>query len=219
VLFDLDDTLLDHRGAARTALLAWSRREGLTDAADVLESRWLVLETEFYRRYQRGELTKEEQRRARVREFFGQPSIADPVADALFAGYWSAYVEAWTPFYDAIPALGRALEAGIAIAILTNGDAVDQRRKVEQTGIGLLGLPVFASSELPAAKPDPRAFVTACASLEVAPERCLMVGDSLESDISGALSAGMPAVLLDRYDRHPAAPVTRIRSLDELRML
>lgn len=217
VLFDLDDTLLDHRGAVDEALARWRRLEGLDIAYQLLRERWLELETTYYRRFQAGELTKAEQRRARIRALLPQRELNDVEADLAFGRYWAAYVDAWRAFPDALSALDRARQAGLATGILTNGDGDDQRRKVVAAGIAATGVPVFASSELPAAKPDPRAFTTACSRLGVRPEHCLVVGDSLENDVSGARAASMPVVLLDRYARHLAVDVPRISSLDELR--
>lgn len=216
VLFDLDDTLLDHRGAVNKALGRWRRIEGLELPDQLLRERWLELETTYYRRFQAGELTKAEQRRARIRALLAQRRLNDAEADLAFDRYWAAYVDAWRAFPDALPALDRARRAGLVTGILTNGDGDDQRRKVEAAGIAATGVPVFASSELPAAKPDPRAFVTACSLLAVEPEHCLVVGDSLENDVAGARAAAMPVVLLDRHARHLGADVPRVSSLDEL---
>lgn len=218
VVFDLDDTLLDHRGAARNALRAWAVHAGLSLAADELAMRWQLLERKYYDMYQRGELSKVDQRRARVREMLGPVALTDQEADAMFAAYWDLYRASWRAFPDAADALRRALDAGLRVALLTNGDARDQQRKVDATVVSTFAVPMFASSELPAAKPDPRAFEFVCGALSVAPQCCLMVGDSLVNDIEGARSAGLPAVLLDRYGPDRPAPAGHglIRSLDEL---
>lgn len=218
VLFDLDDTLLDHRGAAKDALRAWAVHAGLAIAADELATTWQVLERRYYDMYQRGELTKIEQRRARVREVLRPTRLTDDEADAMFAAYWNLYRASWRPFPDAQDAVGRAQGAGLRVGLLTNGDARDQQRKVDATMPALFALPMFASSELPGAKPDRRAFEFACAALAVAPGRCLMVGDSLVNDIEGARNAGLPAILLDRYGPPRPAPegYGLVRSLDEI---
>jgi putative hydrolase of the HAD superfamily len=75
---------------------------------------------------------------------------------------------------------------------------------------------MVASSSLPAGKPDPRAFQHMLGLLGLAADEALMVGDSLDKDVDGALAAGLPAVLLDRSGAHPGADVRRIRTLDEL---
>lgn len=216
VLFDLDDTLLDHRGAARDALTAWTGSMGVTGALADLETEWLRIETIHYRRYQARELTNLEHRRARVREFLPHLDLADDAAaDAAFLGYWDAYRAAWRTFDDAVDAIERARHSGLAVGILTNGDAVAQGLKIETTALAGLDLKIFASSELPAAKPHPSAFLSATAALGVAPECCLMVGDSLENDIFGARGAGLPAVFLDRTGAI-AAEGPRVRSLRDI---
>jgi putative hydrolase of the HAD superfamily len=219
ILFDLDDTLVDHRGAVRDALARWATGWGVTDSPVVFEERWQELETTYYRRYQAGELSRWEQRRARIRAFLPRVVLDDGAAEAAFMDYWSAYEECWRAFDDARETLEWARAAGFAIGILTNGWLPDQRRKLERTGLLELGIPLIASSELAAAKPDPRAFNAACDLLGVDPGRCLMVGDSMENDVLGGRAAGLTAILLDRHDVHRRTTVPRIRSLRALRDL
>jgi putative hydrolase of the HAD superfamily len=52
--------------------------------------------------------------------------------------------------------------------------------------------------------------------LRVAPRDAVMVGDSVEDDVRGAVSCGCGAILLDRAGRAAGAPVPRIESLAEL---
>jgi putative hydrolase of the HAD superfamily len=64
-------------------------------------------------------------------------------------------------------------------------------------------------------KPHPTIFRHALEQLGVAAEDAVMVGDSLEDDIQGALAVGMRAFLIDREGRFPDAD----RKLDDLRAL
>lgn len=64
-------------------------------------------------------------------------------------------------------------------------------------------------------KPEPVFFQELCQKLQVAPDRCILLGDNLDSDIAGAKKVGMASALLltgitDRptaaaapHDRHP----------------
>jgi len=54
------------------------------------------------------------------------------------------------------------------------------------------------SFESGARKPDSAIFLDACARFNVKPSECLMIGDSPSSDVAGALSIGMPAVMISR---------------------
>ena len=234
VLFDLDDTLVDQESAATAAVVAWAASLGITGphvAAD-----WARISGRHYARHQRREITFAAQRRERVREFLSSaPAVVgsaptdsgsgpgvvglpltDDAADDLFAGYLERYEAGWAAFDDAVPALRRARAAGLTVAVLTNGDEAQQRRKLDRTGLATEVDVLLASSALPAAKPDPRAFRAATGRLGVEPAGALMVGDSLGTDVRGALAAGLSAVLLDRRGAHPGAGVPTVRTLHDL---
>lgn len=212
VLFDLDETLVDQVTAARAAVVGWAATHGIDDPG--VHERWAAISGPHYARWQRREITFQGQRRERVREFLGR-ELSDTEADALFAGYLKWYEAGWTAFDDALPTLHRFRDAGVTVAVLTNGDEDQQRDKLERTGLAGAVDVLIASSVLPAGKPDPRAFQHALALLGVTPDQALMIGDSLEKDVHGALAAGLPAILLDRVGVHPDAGVPTIRTLSE----
>lgn len=224
LLLDLDDTLVDHRGASERGLRAWLSGLGLAQTPDELEhhvERWFVLEARHYERAQRGEVSYVEHRRARIRDFLPGWDLADDtLADDVYAGFLGCYRAAWRAFDDAAAAIGRARAAGLPVGILTNGQLPIQTEKLRRTGLLRADVPVFASSVLPAAKPDRRSYLTACASLGAEPAATLMVGDSLCHDVVGAQQAGLQARLLDRYGRHDArrtgVRVRTVRSLAEV---
>jgi putative hydrolase of the HAD superfamily len=59
-------------------------------------------------------------------------------------------------------------------------------------------------------KPHASIFVAALQLVDVRPEDAVMVGDSLQQDVLGALRVGMRAILLQR----DSAPVPRLEELD-----
>ncbi|GIE36438.1 haloacid dehalogenase [Actinoplanes italicus] len=213
VLFDLDDTLVDQVTASGAAVVAWAAELGVT-GPDVA-TRWAAASERHYARYQTREITFGGQRRERVRDFLGA-TLTDGEADELFAGYLRRYEDGWTVFDDAVPALRRARAAGLTVAVLTNGDETQQRRKLDRLGLAPEIDVLIASSALPAGKPDPRAFAAAVGLLGLEAERALMVGDSPDKDVRGAVAAGLPAVLLDRAGVHPDPGVPVVRDLHGL---
>ena len=79
------------------------------------------------------------------------------------------------------------------------------------------------SQRLGVSKPDPRIFQYALREMELKPEQCLMVGDSLSADMGGARAIGMPHAWLygDRFKQgKPSEACCKgdrvLRSLDEL---
>ncbi|MFE7227393.1 HAD family hydrolase [Nocardioides sp. NPDC057577] len=212
IVFDLDDTLVDQAGAARAAVVGWAAEHGIS--GDV-EARWDVVSEQHYQRYQRREISFQEQRRARTREFLGA-DVSDAEADALFASYLTRYEAQWVAFHDAAPTLSRVREAGLRTVVLTNGDDAHQRLKLDLTGLAAEVDLLVSTSTLPASKPDRRAYLLTCERAGIAPVEALMVGNSLAHDALGPIEAGLDAVLLDRHDAHPDAPVPRIGSLHDL---
>lgn len=221
VLFDVDDTLVDHSGAQQTAIVVYLASLGLDhDAAEV--SRWRDAEERHFSRHLTGELTFQGQRRARVREMLaaqGGGGLDDATADGWFAGYTTHFEAAWTTYDDVGVALAMVASREFALGIVTNVDADHQRRKLEIVGLGGCFSVVVGLDTLGFGKPDPRVFRHACALLGTQPCDTFFVGDRLDHDAVGARDAGLRAVWLDRSgiarDDVPDG-VTRVASLTEL---
>ncbi len=84
--------------------------------------------------------------------------------------------------------------SGYLLGIITNGDAVGQRKKIQTAGIESYFDTIVISGEIGIKKPDVRIFQIAAKQLNVKEEECLMVGDLFYRDVMGALNAGMDAV-------------------------
>lgn len=217
VLFDLDGTLLDHEGAAAEAIV---RSFPDVDPA-WLVPRWVELTEEAVDRYLAGELSLEAQRRTRIVSLARELGLGDwdeARADAWLAGFLPRYRAAWRPFPDAAGALDALAARGLRLGVITNGDAEQQRAKVERIGFADLLPVVVTSSEVGSAKPDAAIFRTACAALGVEPGAAAYVGDRLMIDARGAAAAGLTGVWLDRSGDPPPGEldVPRITTLDAL---
>jgi len=223
VIFDVDGTLLDDDNAVAIALKVFRShyREWLPIPLEELTIRWKALLGIHFGRYLAGEISMQEQRRARLRDLFAPsiPVLADEAADAMFTVYEQAYRRAWTPFPDAVPAL-EALRS-FRLAVLTNGDLAFQVQKLQSAGLLEYFPEVFASSEAGFAKPHPEAFELACRRLGVEPGQCVHVGDNLETDAKGSARAGLMSVWLDRTvsGGAPPAGIQVIHDLSELPLL
>ena len=219
VAFDLDGTLLDHERAARDAVRDWVAARGWSAPGDAA-AQWLRLEREHFAAFTGGAITFEEQRRRRLRGFLPLVTgagVAEEDLDDLFAEYSTFYESRWVAFDDARAVLDDLAANGYVLGVLTNGQRAQQVAKLARVGLLDRFAVVVASSELPAGKPDPRAFTALCQRLGTAPGSVVFVGDDPVADGAGGRSAGLQAVLLDR-DQAGLAPdgVTSIRSLTEL---
>jgi putative hydrolase of the HAD superfamily len=213
VLFDLDDTLLDHRGSIRAAF------RGLREEYAGLRRVPLhALTTEYSRRLEdahaaivRGERSPGEARRERIEETFRLAGV--PLAPGELARATRRYRAAYQTSRRLVPgAVGvlRSVGRTARLGILSNNRRSEQLEKIRWLGIGAYFSFVLTSEELPWSKPDPRIFWAAARRGECRPSEATMVGDSWATDIVGAIEAGMAAVWLRRGAEggpHPPPPV------------
>ena len=94
MLFDLDGTLLDHESATAAALRAWLPSYGLSNEdIEAVIPLWSDLERRHYPAWRAGEISFQEQRRRRIRDFL--PAVGRTVQaarlDAVFAEYLTCY--------------------------------------------------------------------------------------------------------------------------------
>ncbi len=120
----------------------------------------------------------------------------------------------------AIPrALARLVEAGVGLALISNGGP-GQRRKLARARIpeGLFEA-LLISGEFGRAKPDPAIFQAGLAALGVAPGEAMMIGDSPDEDIAGAAALGIRTCWISGGRRYPDGrprPSHTVRALREL---
>ena len=101
------------------------------------------------------------------------------------------------------------------LGLITNGPSDIQRLKLEQAGLTGAFAAEVISGELGIGKPRPEVFHGLLERLDVAPEASVMVGDSWERAVEGALAAGMSAVWIGA-GRTPPAEHERLTVIDSV---
>ena len=218
-LFDLDDTLFDHRAHRQAALAAVAGHvPALSGAsAGALEAAHEAVLQRTYQALLDGTLSLAQSRTERMREllqYFGL--VADEaLAAECEAIYRSAYDCDWQPVPGARELLSALRELGLWIGIITNGLQVEQAKKVRTLRLEDAIEGMFVSETVGAQKPGREFFDHVLARTGFVPADCIVVGDLWETDIQGALNAGMDSIWLNRYGRSggPNARVTEVASL------
>jgi len=219
VLFDLDGTLIDTATAERGR---WTAVRGL------IERRLPEVDIEdFERRYRdhtranratsvdTGNVTYLDYQRRRLRtvlEPWAQPS--DELIDeyARTSNEMMALVQ---PLPGASELLAELRRRGLAVGLLTNGPSTHQRMKLEASGLTSAIDAIAVSAELGVAKPDAEAFRRAAAMIGHDISEVAMIGDTADTDIVGAVSAGAALTIWFRRRDEPQPDGARvITSLD-----
>lgn len=196
-LFDLDDTLFDHRHATRIALDAIrSRLPPLSSLAlDLLEEQHAQVLEEFHQRVLAGEMDVDRARLERFRRLVSQQrgTIDDEVLAAGAQAYRRAYVEARRAVAGAVDVL-EALRPYGRIAVISNNVEAEQVAKMAACGIDRHIDALVVSEAVGVTKPNPAIFLIALERLGARANEAIMIGDSWSADIEGARAAGIRAI-------------------------
>jgi HAD superfamily hydrolase (TIGR01509 family) len=119
----------------------------------------------------------------------------EAIQDAVVAGLVARYRDSPAPIIDGAPAQVRRIAATRPVAI-----ASSSHPEVIAAAMAALDLrdvlgAVVSSDEVPSGKPEPDVYLLAASRLRVAPDRCLVVEDSLNGVRAGK-AAGMTVALV-----------------------
>ena len=221
LLWDVDGTLLNFRAAERRALNDAFRRFGLGLCTDERIARYSVLNDRWWKRLERGEVTKAELLPGRFREFFAAEGLAFSGDFGAFNDCYQILLGETVVFQDQGYELVRSLRGRVRQYAVTNGTLAAQRRKLKNSGLEKLLDGAFISEEVGAEKPSPVFFGRVLAAIPPCPrDEILIVGDSLTSDMKGGNLAGLRCCWYDPQDRPlPEDPVIHyhIRDLRQVR--
>lgn len=193
ILWDLDQTILDFDKSMDYAIRTSFEKLGLT-ITDKIVARYAAINDSYWKRLELGEVTKDEVLIGRFRTLFEELKITQYQAEDI-AGFYQDQLGSVAFFLDNADKVIRFLkEKGYKQYILTNGVDRTQSRKMKISGLNRLTDGVFVSELIGYPKPMKEYYDGCFAYLEgVSRAECLVVGDSLSSDIKGANNAGIAA--------------------------
>lgn len=123
-----------------------------------------------------------------------------------------------TLFPETIEVLN-ALRSRYRLGMITNGAPDVQRGKVEAASLRPYFEAIIVSGELGIGKPERGIFDHALRVMSASPDESIMVGNSFERDVEGALGAGMRAVWLNLLNEPPPRHDTKFDTIYNLREL
>jgi putative hydrolase of the HAD superfamily len=202
VFFDMDGTILDWqtgmeqswRAACETHADGAHTPEQVHDAIRARRT-WFWSDPE---RGYRGRMDLDAASREIVRLAFsdlGRDDLA--VAHSIADDYRAMRAHAIAPYPGAIETLDAIRARGIPMALITNGEARNQRRSVEKYALERYFDCIVIEGEFGCGKPDERVFRHALQALCCDPAHTWMVGDNYEADIVTPHRLGMRTVWVD----------------------
>ena len=202
VLFDLDDTIFDHRHAVLESLKDVQKEFKCFSKYSLSEFEAMhsdVLERIHLNDVLSGRLNIDEARAERFRLLFD--TAGHPVNNdehwAASRTYRKRYMNTKRAIHGAAELL-EALHGKVKLAIVSNNLLSEQVPKLREIGFEKYFDVLVTSAEAGIAKPDKRIFEIALEKLSVKPDEAVVIGDSFEKDIIGAFNAGIRSIWLNR---------------------
>ena len=202
VFIDIDNTLLDFDAYVKETM-----REGFKEFGFIEYDEWMfeVFTREndkFWRMIENKELTLEELKKIRWNTIFKQLGIEYNGEE--FETYFRAKLNDSAILIDGARELLQYLHAKYIVCAASNGPYKQQVKRLEIAGIREYVDYAFISEDVGASKPSERFFDICLERLnenredKITPDECIMIGDSITSDIVGGINAKMHTILYER---------------------
>ena len=220
VLMDLDDTILDFKhDEARSIKKSFTELN--IPVSDEIISLYSRINISWWEKLEEGTATREEVLVRRFDELF--ETLGIEASGQLAQELYERELHNGHFFIEGAEALLEELKGKYRLFICSNGVASVQDARIGSAGIAHYFENIFISQRIGANKPSAE-FFRRCFELipDFEPERAIMVGDSLTSDIRGGLNAGIltcrfnPNALPGREDIKPHYEISSLSQLAPL---
>lgn len=221
ILLDIDDTLLDFGKAEHQAIVETFQKYGI-DPSDENIERYSRINLSFWQQFERKEITKDLIWSGRFIQFGKEigRSISKDEALEINTYYLSLLGKAAFPIDGAETFLKKLLERNYPLYVITNGNARVQHERLDALGYKKYFKQLFISEEIGYNKPDKEYFSLVMSGIGcTSPRDCVVIGDSLTSDIIGGIDAGMDTCWYNpkgKENRIGVQPTYTVKSYEEV---
>ena len=197
LFFDADGTLFDFDSAEHHAF--WSMAKAMhLDLKQDHEELYKQCNLSCWKAFEKGMLSIQELKTKRFEYFSLESGIAlDPMlASNLYQHHLSMQGILFSHSEEVLKLLKNR---GYVLYLASNGIADVQHGRIKAANIAHYFEQIFISEEIGFQKPDPRFFeaMFKATNLQEQKKHCLMIGDSLSSDIAGGIGYGIDTLWLN----------------------
>ena len=216
LFFDLDHTLWDFDKNSKLTFQKIFQEQNIAISIDDFLEVYMPVNLKYWRLYREDKIEKAALRYHRLKETFDALNYkaSDDMIDVISEDYIRYLPNYNYLFSDAIEIL-EYLENKYHLHIITNGFEEVQNLKLEKSGIHKFFKQIITSECVGVKKPNPKVFEFALNKAGAKAHQSVMIGDSYEADVMGAINSGMKAIHFSQEDRNNE--VQRITTLVELK--
>ena len=217
IFFDLDHTLWDFDKNSKLTFKQIIEEQNIKLNIDDFLKVYLPINLKYWKLYRDEKVSKTTLRYNRLKDTFD--ALNYKVSDDLIITISDDYIK-YLPNYNhlfegAVEVL-EYLKLKYELHIITNGFEEIQSLKMQKSGIDTYFKEVITSESVGVKKPNPKVFEYALMKAKTIAKEAIMIGDSYEADVLGALNSGMLAIHFTNETK-PQSGVLNIQSLIELK--
>lgn len=222
LFFDLDHTLWDFEANSKQTLDELYRTMDLAAKGvhdfDLFHKNYLAHNDKLWDRYRKGFIKVDELRWKRMWLTLLDFKIADePMAKEMGNKFLDLLPTRKALFPHTFEILDYLVEKDYRLHLITNGFEKTQHSKLQNSGLDKYFIHVITSEGSNSLKPHKEIFDYAFQKTAALPAESIMIGDSLEVDIQGAMNAGIDQVFVNHIGENPVIkPTYTVHSLKEL---
>ncbi len=219
IYFDLDNTLLDFHKSEYKAIKALLELHGLP-SGDYQAKLYSDINREYWERFERGEIKKEDIFVNRFETLLNKLGAKGNI-QKMSEDYFSILSKCHDVMDGAEEILRWIKGRGYTVCATTNGVALTQYRRIEESGIGEYFDFICVSEDAGHQKPEKEYFdYVLFHTAEKDKSRILIIGDSMSSDILGGINAGIDTCWYNPNGKSVThIPTYEISTLEQLKYI
>ena len=220
IFFDLDHTLWDFEKNSGLAFNEIFIELNFPFSLDVFLKFYNPINHAQWKLYRENKITQEDLRFNRLNMTFEKLNYSASIGliDKISEQYIT-YLSTFPHLFEGALELLEVLKNRFRLHIITNGFDKVQQFKIENSGIESFFEFVFTAEKVGFKKPHPEIFIQSLKTVNTTAEASIMIGDSFEADILGALNQGMQAIHFNSHNEEVHAKCPIVYSLAELKAL
>jgi putative hydrolase of the HAD superfamily len=220
IFFDLDHTLWDFdKNSEISYKIIFNELNLEVPLADFIDV-YSIINVKLWKLFREDKIDKQTLRYKRLKDSFLAIGIDYPEAIlSKIADLYIYYLSKQTSLLEGAIELLDYLKPKYKLHIITNGFAEIQENKLFNSNLSNYFDVVVNSEMATAKKPSPIIFKMALEMANVSKENSLMIGDSLEADVLGAIDFGIEAICYNYHKEKIPNHIISINNLIELKTL
>jgi putative hydrolase of the HAD superfamily len=218
IFFDLDHTLWDFDRNSELAFEKIFADNFLEIDFQEFSKVYAPINQACWKLYQNDEITSEDLRYQRLRQSFD--AIKQDISDDFIHQIAHHYIELLPKnnhLFDGTIETLEYLKPKYNLHIITNGFEKVQYLKIKNSGIASYFSTITNSEMAGVKKPNPKIYEFALSLAKTQKATSVMIGDSIEADILGALDFGIDAIYFNPNQEEITKDVLQINHLTELK--